>query len=235
VATELDPGVWEVQGEKVTLPVEIRAATLASATFLVPAPPVRRIVAPTGLDLVTIPGGRTPLVLTAVDYLDGDLGRYHEVGVCFVVRPSGGSRRGTGALVHRLPVDQAFTLEAGRGIWGFPKWMAQIELGPSMTSCHLAEDGEHILTLSLRPAPFRVPGGRELTMDAYTAEDGVVRRTPWTMRHEQVRMRPGGASLVLGDRHPMAQELRSLGLPRRAAFTSIAGRVTGRFGSAVVV
>ncbi len=28
------------------------------------------------------------------------------------------------AFIHHLPVDQSFTLEAGRTIWGFPKIMA---------------------------------------------------------------------------------------------------------------
>jgi hypothetical protein len=230
MGTELEPGVWEIQGEKVTLPVAIRDASLGSATFLVPAGPSRRIVEEAGLELVTVPGGRTPLVLTVVDYRDSDLGQYHEVGLCFVVRPPGGDRKSTGTLVHRLPVNQGFTLEAGRDIWGFPKWMTQIELEP--WTCRLAEDGEHILTLALRPAPFRMPGSRELTMDAYTAQDGVLRRTPWTMRHERVRMRPGGAILTVGERHPMARELRELGLPRRAAFTSVVEHVTGRFDGA---
>lgn len=218
----------------IRFPVEIRDASLAAATFLVPAGPVRDVVEPTGLRVVTAPGGRAPVILTLVDYRDTDLGAYHEVGLCFLVRsPSGG--RG-GALVHELPVNQAFTLQAGRQLWGFPKWMADIDLefGSRAATCHLAEGSEHILTLALRPAPFRVPGGRELTMDAWTYQDGVVRRTPWTMRHEQVRMRPGGASLVVGDGHSMAKELRTLGLPRRAVFTTVVGRVTGRFDAATV-
>ncbi|NKS52708.1 hypothetical protein GS500_05635 [Rhodococcus hoagii] len=33
-----------------------------------------------------------------------------------------------GALIHQLPVDGEFTLAAGRGIWGFPKIMADFRV-----------------------------------------------------------------------------------------------------------
>ena len=32
------------------------------------------------------------------------------------------------AFIHHLPVDQAFTLEAGRTIWGYPKVMADFTI-----------------------------------------------------------------------------------------------------------
>ena len=55
-------------------------------------------------------------------YLDGDLGQYNEFGTCVMVNPPGSHARGLKALgdaaafIHHLPVDQSFTLEAGRRI-----------------------------------------------------------------------------------------------------------------------
>ena len=47
-----------------------------------------------------------------------------------------------------------------------------------------------------------------------------------------VRMRPGGAKVVLGD-HPVAEELRGLGLDRaRALSTSTVGHLTMCFEAA---
>ncbi len=43
-----------------------------------------------------------------------------------------------------------------------------------------------------------------------------------------MRGRPGGAALVVGD-HPIAKELRTLGLPKRAAFSSTMDHVRMRF------
>ena len=63
-------------------------------------------------------------------YVDGDLGQYHEYGTNVMVNPPGSNASGlralqsAGAFIHHLPVDQAFTLEAGRTIWGYPKVMA---------------------------------------------------------------------------------------------------------------
>ena len=63
-------------------------------------------------------------------YEDTDLGQYYEYGTNVMVNPPGSSARGlqalqsAGAFVHHLPVDQSFTLEAGRTIWGYPKVMA---------------------------------------------------------------------------------------------------------------
>ena len=69
---------------------------------------------------------------------------------------------------------------------------------------------------------------------SYSFADGVLRRTLWTTSSEGRAGRVGGASLVLGD-HPMADELRSLGLPRRALFSSSAARMQASFGGAEIV
>ena len=53
-----------------------------------------------------------------------------------MVNPPGSTASGLSALqsaaayVHHLPVDQAFTLEAGRTIWGYPKGMADFTIRP---------------------------------------------------------------------------------------------------------
>ena len=231
-AVQIDDRTWEVLGEKVTLPVEVRAATMASATFLVDRPTVQSLL-PAGLEAVTM-AGRAMLALVFVDYRDGDLGTYHEVGTCFIVRRPGGR---PGAYIHRLPVDGEFTMAAGRGLWGFPKWLTTIEteFSGSRATCHLRDGDDHVLTMAVRGLPAALPGTREVTMDAWTSTDGVLRRTPWTMHLGRARPRPFGTTLVVGARHPMAVELRRLGLPKRAAFSTVVGEVTAGFGPAEVV
>jgi hypothetical protein len=231
-AVQLDEHTWEVRGQKVTLPVEVRAATMASAMFLVRRAGVASLL-PAGLEPVTV-AGRALLALVFVDYHDGDLGAYHEVGTCFIARRPGGR---AGAYIHRLPVDGEFTMAAGRGLWGFPKWLTTSELtfeGATAT-CHLRDGDEHVLTMAVRGLPVALPGTREVTMDAWTWADGQLRRTPWTMRLGATRPRPGGTTVVLGTSHPMAVELRRLGLPKRAAFSTITGRVQARFDAAELV
>ena len=209
-------------------PVEVRDASMASATYLVPRAGVAALLPP-GLEPVVVARPWAVLALVVVDYRDTDLGAYHEVGTCFLVRG--------GAYIHRLPVDGAFTMRMGRELWGFPKWLTTSELSidGGTATCHLMDGDEHILTLSSRGLPVAMPGTREITMDAWTWSDDVLRRTPWTMRHTGVRPRPGGTTVVLGERHPMAVELRELGLPKRAAMTTVVGHVSASFGEAEVV
>lgn len=113
---------WEVQGHTVTLPVVIRDSTVAAAVFCCSAADARTAIADDRLQPLTV-AGRSIAVLIFVQYHDSDLGTYEEVGLMVAVRGPG--RRAIGAYTLELPVTQAFTLEAGRAIWGLPKWLAR--------------------------------------------------------------------------------------------------------------
>jgi hypothetical protein len=164
--------------------------------------------------------GRTPLVLLLVDYRAGDLGVYAEVGVALLVRHRGR----TGLYVHQLPVTGAFTLEAGRALWGLPKWRARAELrvdGPA-AGCRLADDtGRHVLTAAIRTARPRLPLGVPAAFVALAPRGDEMLTTPVRGRAAGIRVGIGGrASVVLGSGHPMADELREVGLPRRPVATA---------------
>ena len=77
--------------------------------------------------------------------------------------------------------------------------------------------------------------GRTFTTVEGLAADGVLHRTPWTTRNELVTARIGGAELELGSQHPMAQELRSIGLPKAAFMSMTTGRMTATFGAATTL
>ncbi len=243
---------WSVLGRRVTAPVEVRRAAQWSVQYLVPAVAARRIVAPTGLEVTGPVPGRALVALAVCRYDDTDLGPYHEVAVSFVVRshdalpaPSPARRLGelaTGAIgvyIHRLPVDSEFSCAAGRDIWGFPKWVTSIEIDEpgdaragSGMSARLVDGGRHVLTLSVAAGGrLRLPSTAPPT---YSCIDGVLRRTTWTTSAEGAGGRLGGARLTLGY-HPMADELRSLGLPRRALLSSSAAQMRASFDAAEVV
>lgn len=237
-----------IQGREISTPVRIRAATVSAAVYLVRADAARAVIAYSGLDVTEILPGKALCGLVFIRYDDGDLGSYHEVGVGFVVRPPGARpprrgalaglrdlrRPGTGMFVHWLPVDQGFTLEAGRRIWGFPKELAEIDLrlGSPYKRCLLRKDGRQVLDLLLRPG-LPLPGVR-VPLTAYTHLDGVTRRVPWRLRVSGVRARLGGALVRLGN-HPVAKELSELGLPKHALLTLTARRAAMSFGDAVPV
>jgi Acetoacetate decarboxylase (ADC) len=213
----------EIQGRRITFPVRIGHAVAAGSIYLVRAERAARLVAGSGLELVAA-AGRTPLVLFLVDYRVNDLGDYDEVGVALLVRHRGR----TGAYVHQLPVTQPFTMEAGRTLWGLPKWLARIDLsitGPDAT-CHLADGtGRHVLTAALRALPWRLPLDVPGTLTTLAPRDGEVLASRVRARVSGIRIGPAGARVVLGSGHPMAEELREVGLPRRPLATLVAEHV----------
>ncbi|MDL4814699.1 acetoacetate decarboxylase family protein [Actinomadura opuntiae] len=224
--------VHPIQGHQVALPVRIRDAAVASAMFAVPAAAAQAVIAYTGLEIAEPLPGKAICSLAFVRYADGDLGPYHEFAVAFLVRPPGtpapsgalGRLRGlrdVGAFIHWLPVNQEFTLECGRSIWGFPKELADMpmDLAGRVKRCAVRFGGRTAIEMAVSPGAPMPGGAGAPKVDAYSCLDGVTRRTPWTLTPSDVRMRPGGAKVILGD-HPVAEELRSLGLDRARALSS---------------
>jgi hypothetical protein len=236
---------YTVLGRPVPAPVQIRHATAFTAMVSVDAAATRRLIAPTGLTPMTWRPGRTACALVFVDYVDGDLGPYNEFGVCFLVnhhRPGAGAtgmravlRGEVCAYIHRLPVDGEFTLAAGREIWGFPKTLADFDCRHRSVRPHgsVRSGGRDIVDLKLRRGLSVPDSSSSTTLTAYSFLDGSLRATPWTMRAESVRTRPGGARITLGE-HEFADELRTLDIGATLMSSSI-GHLAMTFGDAEVV
>jgi len=227
---------YTIQGRTVSIPVEVRNARSWFATFAVPYDATRALIAYSGLVPASPVGGRALCSLAFVDYLDGDLDPYHEVAVAILVRePGSTSRRPAGAFIHQLPVDQTFTRDAGRTMWGFPKFVADIDItvgSRGAASARLIHDGDFVLGLRMG-AGVPMPS-RGTALDAFSHCDGVLRRTRWSLHGSGSRGRPGGCRVELGD-HPIAKELRGLGFPRRALMSGSMANVRMEFAAAEVV
>ena len=243
---------FDILGSEVTMPVQIRAARCFVAGYTADAQAVRRAIAARGdvpLQPLEVRSGRAVCMLVFVEYLDGDLGPYHEFGVCFLIddpaapaasRLSALRSLGRGdahALIHQLPVDGEFTLAAGRGIWGFPKIMADFEVDHDSAVKHgrVSADGRMIADLTVRPGIPMPSSASEAVLQSYSQLDGVTRRTPWRLESTSgTRTRLGGAALRLGT-HPIADQLRALGLSRRALTSSSVADLAMTFDPAVVL
>ncbi len=234
-----------IQGREVRLPVVVRDASSGAATYAVSAAAARRLIPGTALDPVEVWPGKALCSVAVIQYRDNDLGDYNEVSIAFFVREKGAAQglpylgtvadflRGRVATyIRHLPVDQGFTCEAGRTIWGFPKSVERIdfEAGAARATCALHMAGAHVLTLSLpRGGARRLP---DSVMTTYSFIDGVAHKTAFSSGGEGVGFHLGGAELTLGA-HPIADELRSLGVPKRALMTMWMERMHGRFEAAL--
>ncbi|MFC4603704.1 acetoacetate decarboxylase family protein [Rhodococcus kronopolitis] len=235
----------EVLGRQVRMPVEVRKSSAFMAMYSVPTAAAQSLIDYSGLEILQFRPGRGLCVLVLVDYVDGDLGPYNEFGVAFMVRDHrvrGGSLAQdlralatgkAGTLIHQLPVDGEFTMAAGRGIWGFPKTIADFDADHTgkVKNATVSQDGRLIATLSVKPGVSLPGSGAGTALTAYTHLDGLTRHTAWEMNPSGVRSRIGGAELRLGT-HPIADELRALGLPRRALMTSTIENLGMTFGEA---
>lgn len=240
--TQADPpNSYLIQGRVVTMPCIVRDACSATATWLVSARAAQLLLPGPELEIAEVMPGRGLLSISCIDYRDNDLGDYNEVSIAFFVRERGAPRglpyAGTAIdmmrgrlpthIIH-LPVNQSFTCEAGRTIWGFPKTVDEIDFDTSgdRALCTWNKDGHNVLRVSL---PI---GGKrsfpEQTLCTYSYIDGELRKTEFTSSAEDLGIRLRGVDIELGA-HPIADELRSLGLPKPALMSMWMGKMKARF------
>jgi hypothetical protein len=224
-----------IAGTVLTMPVKVRTAAQHTAMFAVDADAAQRLIDYSGLKVYRPLPGRAVATLILTHFIDCDLGPYYEYSTCVMVNPprsDGSSLRS--AFVQHMFVDQAFTLEAGRTIWGFPKAMADITVRDGDRFGFEAHIDEQLVVGMEFHAGLRLPAALmsgEQALRAYSCLDGRTRETPYEVSFHGVRYRPGGARVWLGD-HPFAKELASLGLPKRALVSNSSGNVQMSFGDA---
>lgn len=218
---------YEIDGQTVTMPVQVRDASSGTVLYEVDATAAQALL-PEAFEVVESAPGRASFALALVDYRDNDLGAYLEVGLILFVRPRGGGEEGNHIL--HLPVDQRFTCEAGRRIWGFPKTVEQIDRvdGDGSTTWTLTMDGELVLRVTApRGGSDEAPA---LPMTSYTVLDGVPHATAFSQwgTGSQVVLGGEGVTLELGT-HPIAKELASLGLPAEPVLSTWTERMQATF------
>ena len=232
---------YQIQDQTVGFPVEVRDATSGAATFLVPTAAASRLI-PDEFEIAEVLPGRGICSLAMVDYKDNDLGDYNEFAIGFMAAPKGSRptlpylgtmldlvRGRLASHITHMPVDQSFTRDAGAMIWGYPKTVQQIEIETlgSHARARLVYDGKHALTLTLpRGGQRTVP---ESSITTLSLIEGIPFRTLATQRIEGMGIRLGGAEVELGT-GIIADELKSLGLPKRALMSVWMEHMEARFG-----
>ena len=227
-----------IAGTVLTMPVKIRTANQHMAMFSVDADAAQQLIDYSGLQVCRYLPGRAVLALILAHFVDGDLGEYHELSTGVMVNQPGAEpsrvRALQSAFIHHMLVDQAFTLEAGRTIWGFPKVMADFTIRDGeQFGFDASIDGQLVAGMEFRRG-LRVPSAltyRQQVLRSYSHRDGQTLETPFDMSMVGVRYRPGGVRVWLGN-HPYAKELASLGLPKRAMISASVANVQMSFGDA---
>ncbi|WP_158579867.1 acetoacetate decarboxylase family protein [Geodermatophilus marinus] len=194
----------------------VHAASLPAVAALLPSDRLRPVRWTGGRGLLSIVAFRYGAVASADDPPRW-LTPYGEVSVGVVVTrgpapPVLPVLRPLSLFVLHLPVTTAEARDAGRQLWGFPKFVADVAFteGPRVRRAELSEGGRRVLTLAGRGRGPVLTDRRSAVM--YSELDGQLVETVVPMSG-QLRLGRGARAgrLELGD-HPVADELRGLGV-----------------------
>ncbi len=183
--------------------------------------------------------------ITCFEYRDTDLGPYNELAISIILSEpyfrsnlpgrallSALRRHQFDAWVHHLPVTTEISCAAGVDYYNYPKFLASIDFTEQngRRSCRLAEgsaESGHILTLSGRtigtPQPGKLQFFSHLWMDRQP-QSAEFKISAAGMRE---KLSPRMATLILGDRHPIARELSDMLLWRRPLYYHYLSRFQG--------
>lgn len=173
---------------------------------------------------VRLSGTRGMVGIAAFNYIDTSIGPYGEVGVVvpcvYGDKPAPpvwpalreGKYPGFGTLVLHLPVTKTLARDAGRGEWGYTKFVADMKFlnTPEYMQVVLSEGPERILTMRAAKKGFTKKDERPLV--TYSVKDGRLIKTtiPQTGTF-RFSLSPAGSFLDLGE-HAVAGSIRGLGL-----------------------
>jgi hypothetical protein len=171
---------------------------------------------------VRLLGSKAAVAVVAYNYVETGVGPYGEIAVsplCTLDRAAPpllpllqGAWHGFGGFVAHLPVTSRVAREAGRRVWGYPKFVADMafELLPEHQSVTLSETGREILRLKVRRAGWVRLERAPLT--TFTVHDTRLIRTTVALRgHVATAVGASCGELILGE-HPVGRELASIGL-----------------------
>ena len=232
ICSKVSDSNYTIDGEEISFPVVVSDASMLMNGFLVNAKAAQELLEGTGFRVVEMFPGKAILQLLAVDYKENDLGDYNEGAIIFPVLTPGEKkpfplfgalkRMGKGSLgnfVYRMPVDQEFTTHAGRFIWGFPKWVSRvdIEFGPDVARGTFIDEDELVYSIAAKSGGDNTP--KEQRAASLAIRDGKAWKTYGTNNSSGLTFSLGGEAPDIGESHPLAKELRSLGLPKKPMFT----------------
>lgn len=222
---------YSILGREVQLPALVRDASSATAVFLVAQEAVQALLPGNAFQVVEAAPGLAQVVLGFVDYRDNDLGDYNEAMIVFFVRPRGDAAADEGTFIYKLPVNQEFTCVAGRDIWGFPKTVEGVDIvrHDDAVEGSLTMGGALVFRLRVPTGGDAIDTG-DLPMTTYTYLPSGPAATPFVQGGATSFGDPGSVRLELGD-HPLAEELRRLGLPTTPILSTWTAHMHGSFGA----
>ncbi len=234
---------FEIEGRTLGFPSLFQDGSSTVAMFAVPASAAQALIQDSGFEVAEPWPGGAIFSLACCHYRESDCGVYNEIAMSFFVKPRHGRpsripylgtlvdivRNDAATYTWRLPVTTKLAHDAGVLMWGYPKTIDEIdfEVRDGRANFDLRVDGREVLHYS---APATGTQERPPSASAvYSNYEGAPHVTLLGNRYREVGMSLTGARLSLGD-HPIADELRGLGLPKRPIIASWMGKLSFEVG-----
>lgn len=213
----------QITGGSCAVPVIYHEAFVVAGIFLAPTLKLRDLLPTSKLVPAEVFPGKGLLAFMAADYRDSSIGPYRELGIAVPARyrprtnpPLVPALRMAAsisfeAFVWQLPVTTEVALHAGIDIWGYPKFLAEIDFQEDEThvTCSLTEKGEHILTLKVKKSLPKLKTYFDL--NTYTVKDRELLFTSIQGISGSLgrSFAPGTAQLLLGE-HGLSRKVREI-------------------------
>ncbi|MBI5529612.1 MAG: acetoacetate decarboxylase family protein [Deltaproteobacteria bacterium] len=231
IFTNLQETHHRVTAGEVTLPIRYTDCRCLQAVFALPTEEVQRRLPSTRLSPFRLTGGKSLLAVNCFEYRATSIGLYNEVSLSFPclydawwnlpwAAPLLEKYLGhSGVYVWHLPVTTRIARDAGRELWGYPKFVAEIgfEEKGGRTQCTLAEGGKTVVELALDHTRKEFDETR--VHSTFSIKDGKLMLTPISVQLgvSLRRMKPT-AELRFGD-HQLGRELAGMHISRRPVET----------------
>jgi hypothetical protein len=223
-----------VDGINFDMPVNSKHSPALMCAFSIDRRAAQKLMPGNEVHPLKMPGGRSLLIVTVIDYRETDIGKYIEYSIAIACthgrRPvpllfAGLFRRfaRTGQFVVDLPVSTEVSVKGGKGIWGMPKHQGNLDfvITDDTVSSQYDLDGQLCMRIDIdRPTMLR---GVPLSTSAanYCAFRGLLMKSTiyFKGRTDVALMRWADARLTLGP-HPRMDPLRDLDISSRPLFTA---------------
>lgn len=234
---------FEIEGRTLRYPTNFRDGCSLVAMFLVPTGPANEQIAASGFTAAEVAPGRTVATVVGVHYTDTDCGAYDEIAWGVMVKPIGGGRRAryastvtdilrgrVASYTWRLAVSTTLSRDAGLRMWGYPKTVEELRFRRSagLASMSWSDATTEVMRLSVPDTGTRTP--KRISPPVFSVLDGQQVVGNLTQEYTDVGYHRSGASIRLGT-HPIADELRRLGLPKRPFLATWSGHLSFRMSA----
>jgi len=189
---------------------------------------IREILPTDNLHPICFPNRRAIIAIGAYNYINTSIGPYGEVfssipcvygkkpfpftGLIPAIMES--KYPGFGVLVQHLPVTKITARDAGRGVWGYTKFVADMEflVKPESIECKLSEEDKHIFTIKTIKRGFFTDDRKPII--TYSVKDNQLIKTIIQQKGvKRISLRTDGCYIEFGN-HPMADSIQNLDISK---------------------